>query len=238
MENKELNIQMFADEENEIVEETTTITETTTSEELTPDSSIDIHPNEGESEVDDLEKFRPENVDKRPSKEELARRKKRGKRAIIATVTVVLLGGIGVWIAASSFTPPVLDVKKVEGNKITLSNNKEFDFASNGVKVTSQWFSSNRQLTFTINGGIFQGYSFRAWVQQSSVQQDVATIGVQDGWSFIDTTGATKTAKGFAINLATKQLGSLDENNVFTAAKDGGAIGTKLSTAITNASTI
>ncbi len=237
MENKELNIQLFAkDEEKDSSTENEATVEVNESEEPTPTSNIDINTNTQSNEDTSLDKFKPENVDRKPSKEELARRKKRGKRAIIATVTVALLAGIGVWVAASTFVPPVCEVNSIQGNTLVLkygNTTKSFDFSKGDVKVVSQWYNSNRQLMFTINGGIFSGYSFTAWMSQSNVQQDIASIGLKDGWS---PDGSATLIKNFAINLSTKQIGSLDSiTNTFTAATtDSGDLASKLSTAISN----
>lgn len=114
----------------------------------------------------ELEKFKQENFkpDPKTKKAEEEKLKRRKKKAIIWSIVGLITGGIIFWIVAANWTSPVYKVDSYTSSsgKIQLSNGSSYTI-NKDTNLTAQYTSTQNQIRFTINGGLFTGVSFDAW---------------------------------------------------------------------------
>ncbi len=238
MANKKLNVNLFSEEDvkstsakPEDVQGRSNSLEEINDETYKASEDVPTNTNETPEENDDLEKYRPENVNRKPTNDELKKRKKRSRLVVGISATLLIVGGITLWYSAANWQPGVYQINKVENNTLYLGEGgkQKVDF-NKEVSVTAQWFSTTRQIIYTLDRGFFSGYTIAAWISTSNVNQDIATF------TLSAPSGSGSTPTHFAINLQTKQYGTLDDANKFEADTNQANF-SKLASKICNATT-
>ena len=207
MKNK-LNINLFSEENNSENKNDQGVKKPNIVEEPNASSS---HPktnqSNNENKKDDLEQYKQDNFKPTPksSRDEAIRRKKRGKIAIISTIVLLLFGGLIFWIVSSNWSAPVRNVEKIENNTIYLSNGGSYNFdGKDDPSVSATWGATTHQIKFTLNGGMFKGESFIAWLDSN----DQLSITAKEGQSLVFKISDASVVSGTNTTQLAKSLSS------------------------------